>query len=881
MLTVSLKINPFTNEVSVQKDGKPIKPTNRLSGFYKSFINTALNLKEIILEDENVDNFHMSLESSMFERMFLGTLAGKDISGTGSFQVQRKDFLVSTSLEKRIQSLFSFRKKYASGAHPIPPQDINIYASTPEDAEALVNFLNREYPWLRDIGIAISSSSRVVNTQINLFANHNEIANNAKFLPAVTHDLVPLVFCSPLSWAEIDEAEAEFMDEEQIPEDIPEDDVACVAGEKKYRKSDISVENGVVIWDLEVREAKTVIKNFFERYFLYPQIEKIISNFHPGIDVVNNFDEYVDFQLLNKVFETVIVKIPEELEKNTSTKIPIKTFFGDIRPKFNVSSNYRDIIDAECDGESVTLKAIAVGDADIKLEMEGELTPILTLNVKVVDFGYATTAQIIMEDNPEANRFITTPGSRVKLGLKYEPQTVKAAEDAKNATWIISDEKCGFFDKETMMFHAQTPGNVKVLAKLARKQASFPIIIKPNVVDYTLSIINESDDHIQEIRKSGEDQSVEYIRCYIATFLRFKLERHPENAINSPIAIEFTDGIGVEKNAEENGFVINSRRVGKGETVKISLPGCNIVKTIVIDIIPNPGNLSKDNRSATLIAASVATALLLVLGAFFLAPQNIYLLTFGFLVIAFDGYAIYKAEKNIKYILAIFTIIAIAALGFSIFKDHIGGKKYGYSGGTTKAPDGPSGPIHPTPPQPSPVAPPAPIIQSPPPPSATVQIRPVAQPDKELPAMKPMLDSRTLEWAKIHRGSLHAKYLECLEQHNKAKTYNRKAELILQYNRLYEQILTEKQISDSNPVKQKNLDREMEDFAEENCTEYFEAYTKAKRSIRNKKIIYNKAKSDGATHARLNQLQNEINEAILKFNDARQQIINIYNSKNK
>ena len=54
MLTVSLKINPFTNEVSVQKDGKPIKPTNRLSGFYKSFINTALNLKEIILEDENV-----------------------------------------------------------------------------------------------------------------------------------------------------------------------------------------------------------------------------------------------------------------------------------------------------------------------------------------------------------------------------------------------------------------------------------------------------------------------------------------------------------------------------------------------------------------------------------------------------------------------------------------------------------------------------------------------------------------------------------------------------------------------------------------------------------------------------------------------------------
>ncbi len=378
-------------------------------------------------------------------------------------------------------------------------------------------------------------------------------------------------------------------------------------------------------------------------------------------------------------------------------------------------------------------------------------------------------------------------------------------KDSGNISALLNDEKSGFFDKETMMFHAQKPGNVKILAKLARKQASFPIIIKPNVVDYTLSVINESDDHIQEIRKGGEDQSVEYIRCYIATFLRFKLERHPENAINSPIAIEFTDGISIEKNAEENGFVVNTRRVGKGETIKINLPGCNIVKTIIIDIIPNPGNLSKDNRSATLIAATVATTLLLVLGAFFLAPKNIYLLAFGFLVIVFDGYAIYKAEKNIKYILILFTIIAITALGFSICKDFIKRNTSTLYYLPYNRPREPR-PVLPT-------QPPTPTPQEGP-------IQPVSQPDKELPR-------------------------------------------------------------DSNPIKQKDLDHEMEEFAEENCSESFEAYTKAKRSIRNRRIIYNKAKNDGATQARLNQLLNEINEAILKFNDARQQIINIYNSKNK
>ena len=857
MLTVSLKINPFTNEVSVQKDGKPIKPTNRLSGFYKSFFNTALNLKEIILEDENVDSFHVSLEASMFERMFLGALSGKDINGEGEFQVQRKDFLVSTSLEKRIESLFAFRKKYSSGAHPIPPQEINVYASDPEDAELLANFLNEEYPWLRDIGIILSASSRVVNTQINFFANRNEIANNAKFLSAAVHDLMPMVFCSPLSLkgligkTEIDgDGDGINRDEEDI------DDF----NEEENGKAEIAVENGVVIWNVEPADAGLIIKNYFERYFIYPKIDKIISNFHPGIDIVNNFDEYVEYQLLNKVFETVIVKVPDEIEKGTTAKIPIKTFFGDARPKFVASSNYRDILEAECNEDFITLKAWEVGDSDIKIEMVGELTPILSQNVKVVDFGYATEAKICMEDDANAERFITTPGSRVKLSLKYEPQTAKAAEDAKNAVWVVSDEKFGFFDKESMMFHAQAPGNVKVVAQLARKQASFPIIIKPNVTDYTLSVINESDDHICEIRKSDEDQSVEYIRCCIATPLRFKLVRHPEGAINSPIAIEFTDGIGVEKNAEENGFTVHARRVGKGEIIKVSLPGCSVVKTIIIDVVPIREGALKDNYSATLIGASAVTAALLVLGALFLAPQNIYLLTFGGLVIAFDGYAVYKADKSIKMIVIVFALLAVAALLFSIFKGHSQAlRPYDMSNGRVSE---------------SPFLPTAPETVD-----ADSETLPAVPLTKTLPEMKPALDSETLAWVKVNKTGSYTEYLKLREQCSNVRDYQKKVDLIMQYNRVYDQIVSAKRTGGSKLIRQKNISSEMEDFAEENLPEQFEAYSKAKKTIRSKSMMLNKAKRDGASQARLDQLQDEINEATKEFNNARKKIIKAYNSK--
>ncbi len=851
MLNIALKINPFTNEVSVLKDGKSIKPTNRLATFYKSFINTSFNLRDIILEDENIDNFHVSLETSMFEKLFLDILSGSN--SCKHFSVVRKDFLVNTAIEKRISTLLDFRKHYPDAAQPIPPIEIGVYAQKKSDAEKLICFYDAEYPWLKEIGITFSSAQRVSHTQINLFSDVSEVASNSKFLSAVDGDLYPLVFLT--------HGEELYLDE----------------NEESSSSDNLQQKDDIIIWDIAQGHESLVLRTFLERYFIYPQINRIIANFAPPISAIDNFDEYVDFQLLNKVFETVVVQIPSELEKDIPIKVPIKTFFGDKQPIFKVSSAYRDIVDVACNNNIVDIKPLAVGDSDVKLEIEGEPTPIVALNIKVVDYGYAKSAQIFAADSSDKRRFITTPGLQVKLTINYEPQTLKASEDAKNAHWIVSDEKCGSFDSKTMMFHAKAPGNVAVLAKLARVQASFPIIIKPNVIDYTLSVINESDNHIQEIKKGGNEQSVEYVKCYIATFLRFKLERHPVNAINAPISIEFTDGVSVEKNPEETEFVVNARRVAKGETLKISLPGCDIVKTVVIDIVANPGSLSKDNRAATLIAASVITAIISVLGAIFLSSCNIYLLAFIILSLAFNVYTICKAEKNIRLILIVFAAIVFLSGGYSVAKKYINPERHNFYQMPPPTSTNVSGNI-----QNRIVNPPitsSPSIKSK---AVTisqpVQVRPVVQPEKTLPAMKPSVEVQTLSWLKLHRQELFQKYVEAQKRCQTAKKYEHKYDAILYYNEIVDQIKTDKQTYDAMPVKAKDLDDNILSKVEQEHPELYETYKKTKRSIRNRRIIFNKAKKDGAMQTKLNQLQGEINEVIFKFNDIRQEIINIYHT---
>lgn len=165
---------------------------------------------------------------------------------------------------------------------------------------------------------------------------------------------------------------------------------------------------------------------------------------------------------------------------------------------------------------------------------------------------------------------------------------------------------------------------------------------------------------------------------------------------------------------------------------------------------------------------------------------------------------------------------------------------------------------------------------------APILLRPEAQPEKLLPAMMPPADARTTAWARIHRPELFDKYTACLaECSKKQNSFRMKADAILKYNAVYRQLVDEKRSYDANPVKGGDLEPEMLEFAEAECPEYHRAYVKARRSIRNRRILYNKARKDGAPQGRIDQLQADINGAIVSFNDARQHIINRYNKKKK
>jgi len=153
------------------------------------------------------------------------------------------------------------------------------------------------------------------------------------------------------------------------------------------------------------------------------------------------------------------------------------------------------------------------------------------------------------------------------------------------------------------------------------------------------------------------------------------------------------------------------------------------------------------------------------------------------------------------------------------------------------------------------------------------------EPEKALPAMVPAADARTLAWAKLHRPDLYDRYTKYYEACGKKQKYELMEDAILKYNEVCQQIIAEKTEYYSNPVKQKDLSPEMLEFAESEFPEYHQEYRSAKTSIRNRRIIYNKALNDRAPKGRLDQHQAKINEAIVRFNDARQKIINAYQKK--
>lgn len=158
-------------------------------------------------------------------------------------------------------------------------------------------------------------------------------------------------------------------------------------------------------------------------------------------------------------------------------------------------------------------------------------------------------------------------------------------------------------------------------------------------------------------------------------------------------------------------------------------------------------------------------------------------------------------------------------------------------------------------------------------------VHPVIEPEKLLPTMMPKVDTRTESWAKLHRPDLYNRYVSSLTECEKRQSFELMSDAILKYNAVCKQLIAEKQSYDANPVKNEDLSPEILEFAKTKYPEYYRKYLKSRKNIRNRRILYNKARNDGASQNRLDQLQAEINSAIVSFNAARQHIMNLHTKK--
>ena len=447
-----IKINPFTNECSVKKNGENIPRTAKIANFYKSFLKSSFNVVNDIEDDYNIDSAVFSLETSAFEFFFF-----RDVNSTSpGIKILKRDFLMEIPLKERLDALCILLEKYAD--FQIHCTDINLSMSE-ADFIAVKQSLLEQYPALERTGFCIKNNEFPAICSV---VDQTPETLNCSAIPIPQGEFYPILF-------------------------------------KHSEKTAVSYFNGTFLYELNDEDFIPVIKSYIERFIIYPQIGSIAKKLNVPEE---NTDDYQSFSLLDKVDETIIVSIPPVVELGTAQAVKIETFFGGNDTAVTMESTYREIADVTFDSARgcFMLNALAVGDTEIKIFKQGELTPVFQKTVRVEDYGYATSVKILIGDKLAPN-CVVTPGESVKLSLQYTPEdSPKTLEDVKKAKWSISDESLGQYDPETGLFTANAPGIVKVSVQLARVQHSVTMVIKPKVSDIILSLQNSSQQGINEVK---------------------------------------------------------------------------------------------------------------------------------------------------------------------------------------------------------------------------------------------------------------------------------------------------------------------------------------------------------------------------------------------
>ena len=592
MTEIFIKQNPFSGEMILKRDGENIPKMAKLSSFHNRFIKQAFSLLDDVRDEYNDDEMTLALSTAPFEVFLFDAISG----GGKSFQVVRRDFLISLPLQERLAKLVALLKKYAQGQTSIAPVSLRIFC--PDDAlygEVTKKF-ECDYPELGQIGITLERSKN--RASINLVRSEADIAS------------APGQFSAP--------AGAGFK-------------TVFIIGDEAA----IRLDGDTVFWRIPTEKAFEILKSYLERFFVIDYFNRLLKVFPTG--ECSEDDSFI-LQTLDKVDETILVALPRELEVGTSTVVVGKTFSGDPCPEFQVESTYPEIIDAVCsDGGKITLQAMSPGTSEIKVFRAGTFSPIFQEKINAVDYGYATSVEILVEGEKVRNH-VFTPGDSARISLRYSPaDSPKTKEDVRRGKWAVSSPERLAFDAEKMTVTALQPGIGRLSVKLSRVGDEIPFVVKPKVTDFAVQLLNVPTGSDQVIRYSdGRPQEPEYIKMFIGKELNFKISLLPEDGFPVIPQVVGSSGLTIKTTDDHLHFTVAAARIGQSETLQIKVPGCERVVSVALEIIPHPGTADTSSKLPTFIGIAAGGAALLWLLVLLGVKTGVFLIIVGVVAIALD-----------------------------------------------------------------------------------------------------------------------------------------------------------------------------------------------------------------------------------------------------
>ena len=629
MINISIEINPFSEQISIQINGEPLSRLAKLNQFRTHFIQQAFSLYQDACEEYNDKELILSLCSSQFE-IFLF----KEISEQEKiFQVIRREFIINTTLQERLGTLINLIEKYHTSNTPlIAPLEIPICCLDNDLYNKLIKKIESEYPELKKIGIHFKKS--LTRSSVNIFQNEGEIVNAQGLFAAPEKANFETIFIINDS------------------------------------KSTFRLEENTVYWPLNPEKCFEIIKSYIERFFVYRYIIRLLDVF-PKEECTE--DDKFHLNALDKLNESVLISLPQEIEIGTSKTVLAKTFLGDKCPPLQVNSDYKEIIDAEV-GEKpgqILLRAMKVGNSTIRIFLGNENTPFYTQLVSVVNYDYATSVIILINGKATKNH-ILSPGDTAQISLEYTPaNSPKTKEDVQKGKWSVEDPEIISFDPQKLIVTANKPGLSKLSIRLTRVGAKIPFVVKPKAVDFSLTLQNPPKTQGQEVKYSADEKELEYIKVYIGSTLRFHLTLIPDDAFRVTPIIECSSKLKIDKNSDNFDFSIKAKETGCNETLKIKIPGIEKTIIIIFDIIIHPGTSDTSSRIPTYIGGAIIGTVLVWLMVLFRKSFNIFYL----IPIIFDTIALKKTksdkesaenQKSASQIIKICNTVSIIALLISI-----------------------------------------------------------------------------------------------------------------------------------------------------------------------------------------------------------------------